>query len=284
MNIPKLSVINDEISDNFDESLKFLVSNHIDYVELRYIGNKNILDCTIEEINNIKEKLDRNNIQVSAIASPLFKWCPESDNQDTRDLTHNDLMFGFNKYIPKHTKIDYIMKAFVVAKIFETKYVRIFSLIKSEGQENDSFWNEESDLYELALTQARDNHIDLLLENGLSTYFYSTSQILNFKNLYGDNYKLLLDIGNTYVIGQPIGINDFEKTVDSIEYIHLKDFDEKNKAVVELGKGDIPYKSLFRILLKNGYDGFFSIEPEGKENKIDLVQNSINYLRQLEVA
>jgi len=167
VNIPKLSVINDEISDNFDESLKFLVSNHIDYVELRYIGNKNILDCTIEEINIIKEKLDRNNIQVSAIASPLFKWCPVSDNQDIRDLTHNDLMFGFNKYIPKSTKIDYIMKTFVIAKIFETKYVRIFSLIKSEGQENDSFWNEESDLYELALTQARDNQIDLLLENGL---------------------------------------------------------------------------------------------------------------------
>jgi sugar phosphate isomerase/epimerase len=85
----KISIINDEISPNLKEMIDFLNSAEVKWVELRSLNGINILNLTDSQLIEIKAELDKNNIAVSAICSPLFKWPLENDVKQ--------LEFGFKK-------------------------------------------------------------------------------------------------------------------------------------------------------------------------------------------
>src|SRR3989338_2812693 len=123
----KIVIVNDEISDDIKKSIKFLKKNKINYIELRSIKGKNLLDHNIEEVKSLKKYLDNNNIIVAALASPLFKWffcTPENNLEVDR--------FYFNPNLNTSAKKKYIRKAIEIANILGTKNIRIFSTINDQ--------------------------------------------------------------------------------------------------------------------------------------------------------
>ena len=72
----KISIINDEVSDNIMEVVEFLKSNKLRYVELRSIDKINISDLSLSRDREIADYLQKNRIKVSCIASPILKWHP----------------------------------------------------------------------------------------------------------------------------------------------------------------------------------------------------------------
>ena len=70
----KISVINDEISQDFDH-VCYVISHDfgLSWIELRSMWGKNTMDLSDAQIDEAQKILAKYNLQVTDIASPLFK-------------------------------------------------------------------------------------------------------------------------------------------------------------------------------------------------------------------
>ena len=59
-----LSAFADEVSPVFDEQLKYLKKQNIDYIEPRNIDGTNVSSLTLEQAKEAKAKMDKNGIGV----------------------------------------------------------------------------------------------------------------------------------------------------------------------------------------------------------------------------
>ena len=69
----RLSAFADEISADIDEQISVLQSEGISSLDLRSMWGINVLDLTDEQVHTIKETLNKHEIGVAAIASPIGK-------------------------------------------------------------------------------------------------------------------------------------------------------------------------------------------------------------------
>src|ERR1035441_269305 len=87
----KIAVINDEISQDFDH-VCYVVSHDfgLSWIELRSMWDKNTMDLSEAQIGEAQKILAKYNLQVTDIASPLFKtdWpgAPRSPFSTTGDM------------------------------------------------------------------------------------------------------------------------------------------------------------------------------------------------------
>ena len=102
----KISGFADEIAADFDEQLRVLTDLGQKFLELRGADGIGVADLTMEKAAELKEKLDKAGIGVSAIGSPIGKI----------GIT-DDFAPHFEKY----------KKVVELAKFFGTPYIRMFS-------------------------------------------------------------------------------------------------------------------------------------------------------------
>ena len=70
----RLSVINDEISPDFDHACSVAANDFgLQWIEIRSMWNKNVTDLNAEELDRSREILAKYKLRVTDIASPLFK-------------------------------------------------------------------------------------------------------------------------------------------------------------------------------------------------------------------
>ena len=89
----RLSVINDEISADFDHACSVAANDFgLGWIELRSMWNKNIVELNAEEVDKSRQILEKYKLRVTDIASPLFKvnWpgAPQSKEGPKRDQFH----------------------------------------------------------------------------------------------------------------------------------------------------------------------------------------------------
>ncbi len=230
-----ISGFSDEISPDFNRQIEVLNSFGVSFMEIRGVDGKNISECTIDEVKSIKEKLDKNHISVSAVGSPIGKVSIESDF---------DEHFTLFKHICE------------IAKILETKYIRMFSFYTSSKKEDES---EVIKRLSILIDYAKNHDLILLHENEKGIYGDTADCCLNLmKKLYCENFKAIFDFAN-FIECKEDTLNAYKMLKPYIEYIHVKDSDE-NK-IVPIGMGKSNANEILRDLLFNNYSGFFSMEP-----------------------
>ena len=116
-----LSEFSDEIDPNLNIQMEELKKHNIGYIEMRGVNGKNIGDYTQDEIKEVKKQLDENGFKVSAIGSPFGK------------ININD---DFEPHFEKYKN------CIELAKILETKYIRIFSFFITDGKDPYSHRDE----------------------------------------------------------------------------------------------------------------------------------------------
>ena len=74
MNSPfRVAVINDEITQDFGRACEIAAHEFgMEWIELRGMWNKNLLQLDAKEIAEARRILERNKLRVTDIASPLF--------------------------------------------------------------------------------------------------------------------------------------------------------------------------------------------------------------------
>ncbi len=128
----KVSVISDEISQDFDHACSVIANDFgLHWVEIREMWGKNLQVSTDAEIAEAKKILAKYKLQVTDIASPLFKvnWpgAPKSQYGSKGDM-HGADEVAYKK------QDEIVERSISLAKQFGTNKIRCFDFWRLEDQ------------------------------------------------------------------------------------------------------------------------------------------------------
>ena len=236
----KISGFSDEIAPEIKTQFEVLSRLGIKYFEPRGINGKNISTLTEDEAKTLRAEMDKNNIKVSSIGSPIGK-IKLSDDFDAH--------FEVFKNVVR------------IAKILGTKYIRMFSFYHDGGEWTESERADVIKKLSLMIEYAKKEDVILLHENEKDIYGDTKERCLDLmKELSCDNFKAVFDPANFVQCDQDTK-KAYEMLKDYIEYMHIKDARFSDYSVVPAGMGDGNVEFVLRSLFENGYNGFLSLEP-----------------------
>lgn len=240
----KITAINDEIADTFENQINILIDNKIDFIELRKINDKYLFELEQEEIKEIVAILKEKQIKVSLLDTPI----------------------GKNKFNSEEELL-ILKKYLVLTKEFDCYSLRLFS--------------DLSDNIIMFLNEHKQCNYRIYIENEKNTLFTNIDWFVNNRILR--HYNILLDVEN-YNYENGDFIEDYIKYFNKIDYIHIRDYDKKNKKYTFLGKGDLKIKQFIKELKKYNFEGFLSIEShlpmEYKYDKQLLFNHNLDELKE----
>ena len=235
----KISGFSDEIDSCIVTQFEALNRLGVKYFEPRGVEGTNISKLSDDEVKTLKEKMDKYGIKVSSIGSPIGKVNIEDD------------------FEPHFEDFKRVVE---IAKALESRYIRMFSFYKKEGEWTEEKRAEVFRRLEIMIAYAKENDIVLLHENEKDIYGDIVDRCADLmENLYCDNFKAVFDPANFVQSAQDTKYA-YEKLADYIEYMHIKD-SRADGRVVPSGKGEGNVEYVLKNLFDKGYNGFVSLEP-----------------------
>lgn len=235
----KISGFSDEIDKCVVTQFEALNRLGIKYFEPRGVDGTNISKLTDEQVAELKAKMDKYGIKASSIGSPIGKVNIEDD------------------FAPHFEEFKRVV---AIAKALDTRYIRMFSFYKKEGEWTEEKRAEVFKRLEMMIAYAKENDVVLLHENEKDIYGDVADRYADLmENLYCDNFKGVFDPANFVQSGEDTKYA-YEKLNKYIEYMHIKDSRADGKVVPSgMGEGNVEY--VLKSLFDNGYNGYLSLEP-----------------------
>jgi sugar phosphate isomerase/epimerase len=259
MILHRLSVLTDEVSDQFVAALDWAVARAFRYVEVRMVDGKNVAALDDEQVARARKEIDQRKLHVSAIASPLFKCALDP----TRPVQKGDTFGAPDEDVPTHfKKLERVMG---IAKRLGTRNIRIFSFWREEQPRK--YFGEIAGHLKKAAEAAEKEGVMLLLENETACnggYAEEVAEILRRVNRPA-SLKALWDPGNETYGGRSPYPEGYAKIKPYVGHVHLKD--AADGKCVPIGSGQAPLKDQILALERDGYRGLYTLEtrytPEG---------------------
>lgn len=247
MNCIKFSAFADEVDSNFEEQLKFLNSQNIGYIEIRFVDGKNIVDLSPEELDLVKEKLERYSIRVSAIGSPIGKIRIDEDFES-----------HFEKF--RHTV--------EVAEFLKAPMIRIFSFYAPVDKVIEDYRDEVLNRLIKMADYLKETNIVMVHENESHIFGHSALNCLDIAlTVNSPNLKLAYDPAN-FVWGDNIHNNMdvcWPLMKPFVNHIHIKDWKIGSADIGSMpGEGHGQIQELIDELASMKYSGFVTMEPHLK--------------------
>jgi L-ribulose-5-phosphate 3-epimerase len=257
----RVSVINDEISDDFDHACSVAAHDFgLQWIELRGMWKKNLTELDASQIADAQKILAKYNLRVTDIASPLFKvdWpgAPLSKHSEKRD------QFGaHDEFSKQDALLDHCID---LAKTFGTDRIRCFDFWRLDKVKP---YREEINqkLREAARRCAKANLI-LLLENEMSC---NTATGVEAADTLGaitePNFMLNWDPGNaaTFQDSRPFPDGYDLLPKERIGHCHAKNVVRKGAGKWEwapVGTGVVDWAGQLAALKRDGYHYAVSLE------------------------
>jgi len=254
----RVSVINDEISQDFGHVCE--VASHefgMGWIELRSMWKKNIVSLDEKEVVEANRLLDKFNLKVTDIASPLFKvdWpgAPKSKYSEAK---------SFNASFTLNEQDEVLDRAIEMAKAFKTDRVRCFDFWRLEDQA--PYRAAINDKLRDAAAKAEKKGIILVLENEPACNTATGAEAAKVLSaVQSKSFLLNWDPGNAAAQGEtpyPNGYNLLPK--ERIGHCHCKDTVQKGNGYdwAPMGGGMIDWAGQFKALKRDGYSFAVSLE------------------------
>ena len=255
------SAFADEASPSIIEQIEACKANGIEYIELRNVDGKNISNFNVDEAKALKETLDAAGIKVSSIGSHYGKI----------EIT-DDFEPHFEAF----------KQTVEVAKVLDTKYIRMFSFFFTKGQDRDEYKDEVYRRLDAMVDYANEHGILCCHENEKGIYGDITERCLELAEHYGERMGCIFDPSNYIQCGSET-LEGFKLLQDYITYFHVKDCIAAIDTVVPAGEGDGHLVEIMKMLDQKEKVYFLSVEPhlrvfEGLENlePDDATANAMN--------
>jgi L-ribulose-5-phosphate 3-epimerase len=257
----RLSVINDEISQDFDHACSVAANDFgLSWIEIRGMWGKNITDLNSDEVDRARKILEKYKLRVTDIASPLFKvnWpgAPQSSHGPQRDQFHAD--FDFKQ---QDSVLD---RCIELTKAFQTDRIRCFDFWRlDDPAPYRAAINDK--LRQAAQTCAKHNLI-LLLENEMACNTGSGKEAAAvLGEIHEPNFMLNWDPGNSATFAGDTPYPDDYKLLpkERIGHCHCKDTIRKPDGKSDwapVGGGIIDWVGQFRAFQRDGYHYAVSLE------------------------
>lgn len=236
-----LSAFADEIDSNLKTQMDVLDEHGIEYIEMRGVNGKNLTQYSLDEVRDIKKQLDARGFKLSSVGSPIGKI------KITDDFApHLDLF--------KHTV--------EIARIMETKYIRMFSFYIPDGEDPSKYRDEVMNRWRQFIKAAEGTGLVLLHENEKGIYGDTPERCLDLlETLDCDYLKAVFDPANFVQCNVHTYPEAFDLLKEYVVYLHIKDAVYSDHHVVPAGSGDGKVKEILAALYDRGFEGFLSLEP-----------------------
>ncbi len=243
----KISVVGDEVSQDFQNVVNFAAEFNLGAIEIRSVWNKPPQALTTHDIDQMKRVLDGPGIQIVGIASPFLKC-------DIDDLKARE----------EHLEI--LRACIKLAKAFDANLIRTFAFWKMDDVEER--WSEIVSAYDEPVKIAESEGIILGLENEASTSLATAKLTERFvREIDSSNVRVVWDPANEFHAegwGETPYPDGYERLKCMMVHVHVKD-SAKNRDTgkiecVAIGEGVIDWKNQLQALVDDGYDGYISLE------------------------
>jgi sugar phosphate isomerase/epimerase len=260
----KLSVITDEISQDFGHALEIASKEFgLGYVELRSMWKKNVINLDEKETAEVRRLLEKFGLQVTDIASPLFKT--DWPGAPISKFSPKAPQFGADYSFAEQGEV--LERSIAAAKALGTDRIRCFDFWRLENPK--PFREAINAKLRDTAAQVAPKKITLLLENEFGCNTATGAEAAStLQAVQAPNFKLNWDPGNAAYRGEiafPDGFAGIPK--ERIGHMHCKDVVRKANGTFEwaaMGQGLIDYVGQFRALAKSGYQGTVSLETHWK--------------------
>jgi sugar phosphate isomerase/epimerase len=263
MNSPfRIAVINDELGQDFGRACEVASREFgMQWMELRGMWNKNILNLDAAEVAEARRILEKYKLRVTDIASPLFKvdWpgAPKSK--------FSPKGAQFNADFTYEQQGEVLERSIALAKAFQTERVRCFDFWRLEdAKPHRAAINAK---LQEAANEAGKQGIILILENEFECNTATASEAAGvLAAVPSTSFMLNWDPGNAAARGEvpfPGGYNLLPK--NRIGHCHCKDIARISDTAEEpawaaMGAGAIDWAGQFAALKRDGYHFAVSLE------------------------
>ncbi len=234
----KISCFADEIAPEFDTQLHVMKQLGIQYLSLRSVWGKNVLDLTEEELTRIRKSLAASAVRVSSIGSPIGKVSIYED---------------FSSHLRR------LERALSAAQRLEAGYVRVFSFYM-DGEEPSRHEAEVIRRFETMAEMAAAADIVLLHENEADIYGETSARCLKLLQVVNNPHlRAAFDPANFVIAGEDVLDTAWTRLKPFVEYMHIKDA-KRDGTITPAGEGDgaIP---LLLADLRDHASIFLTLEP-----------------------
>ena len=236
-----LSAFADEYDRDFETQLKALNSFNIEYIEPRFINEKNISALEKNEVSEVKKMLEFYGVKVSSIGSPLGKIKLDGDMDGHMETAK---------------------RIFETANELGTKNVRIFSFYPPKNSEKkiEDMRDEVMAALEKMLLVAESHGVLLCHENEAKIYGERAEMCLDIMKTFGGKIRSVFDMGN-FTLEHHDPLEAYALLKEHIEYFHIKDALYAG-AIVPAGKGEAKIAEILSDFASCAdRDVFVTLEP-----------------------
>lgn len=262
----KIGLITDQVSMDFEEALKFIREQGLEYIEIHALWNRNVEELEKEEALRAKKLVDAHGLKVSLISSTLFLQCHLEESGKAFKSIDDYFITIEGDY---RTHLNALGRCIALADLFGCDKIRTFGFIKERDLSDDKAVSKIAEAMKEPVGMVERAGLTLVLENCPHTYLTHGSQTKRVIDEVGSKrFRALWDPGNALRSGGSAYPADYGIVRPYIAHIHAKDLiiGEKPR-MVPLGEGEVDYRGIFGSLLADGYDGIVSIEPEYVDKK-----------------
>jgi sugar phosphate isomerase/epimerase len=259
----KLGVITDEISEDFDQALDFVSSYSLAYCELREMWQKNVMNLSPPELDRAKKSIVRRGLQVSDIASPIFKYeLPEMPARPDQALE-------FHSTFTERDSPMLLNRCFEIAHFFGTVKVRVFSYWRA--REPEKAYPYVRDRLAKAADLARQNGIILMVENEYDCNVGTGKELGRLlRDVDSPNLRANWDPCNAAVLKEVPYPDGYREVEGLFPHMHIKDAKRDPQSGelswVPVGSGFIDWRGQLKALHEAGYAGSMSLETHFRPN------------------
>ncbi len=275
----KLGIITDELTTQFDQALDFLASYNLHYCEIREMWDNNIMNVPQADLDRSKKMLEQHKIQVSDIASPIFKW-----NLPQMPAKANEKRDEFKASFTEPDADMLLEKSFQLARHFGTNKVRIFSYWRVEDP--GKAFPLVAERLSKAAKLAAQNDIVLVLENEHACNVGTGKELGRLlKEVNSQHLRGVWDPGNAVMLGEVPFPDGYNAVKGMFPHMHIKDARKSAKTGklewAPVGGGVIDFKGQFQALHRDKYEGTMSLETHYRRadgNKVESTRESLEGL------
>lgn len=234
----RLSAFADEAAVAFDDQLAALKKHAIDLLEFRGFNGKNVSKLTDQEARTAKSMMDDAGICLSALGSPYGKYPIEADFA----IHRADFQRGLE-----------------LAHMLGADKIRMFSFFIPSESEAASWRSKVIDQLGEMLDMAKAENILLCHENEKGIYGDTDERCLDLLQAF-PQLGCVFDPANFIQCSVDV-LPAFERIVDRITYMHVKDALCDSGAVVPAGYGDADFAALISRLRMLDRPMVLTLEP-----------------------
>lgn len=235
-----LSGFADEIDSNLDKQIEVLKKLDMNYLEMRGVNGKGLVEYSLSEVKEFRHKLDEAGISLSCVGSPIGK-------------------IGITDAFAPHMEL--FRHTVETAHVMGTANIRIFSFFMPSGEAYESYRGKVIEQVGRFVDYAGENDVILLHENEKEIYGDIASRCRDLMEIfYGNHFKAVFDFAN-FVQCRQDTLEAYDMLKQYVAYVHIKDALWDNGSVVPAGRGDGRLEEILRLMKDGGYQGFLSLEP-----------------------